>query len=118
MNSVSALIHWIILSDGNLKKLIDDPHSFHLFLLLLLKLNIWFYSCKDKNDDEINSHSHFEAAFDRATLIIEKSLDFFNLESYTINRDEKKMSFIFQVILLRFYTLQAKNETTKSGKFT
>ena len=59
MNSVSALIHWIILSDGNLKKLIDDPHSFHLFLLLLLKLNIWFYSCKDKNDDEINSHSHF-----------------------------------------------------------
>jgi hypothetical protein len=102
VNDVEFLICQIILNAEYLKKLIDDAPQFYLTFLLLIKLNIWFFNKKVKNEEETHVYKDFDRAFDRAALIFErKSNYFYDLNSTTIHENGLKLSFIFRVTFLR-----------------
>jgi hypothetical protein len=98
VNAVEFLICQIILNEEYLKKLIENSAQFYLTFLLLMKLNIWFFNKKVKNEEETNAFRDFERAFNGAASIFErKSYYFYDLNSITINDNGVKLSFIFRV---------------------
>ena len=101
VHAVEFLICQIFLNADYLKKLIDDSAQFYLTFLLLMKLNIWFFNKKVKNEEETHVYKDFDRAFDRAALIFErKSNYFYDLNSTTIYENGFKLSFIFRVTFL------------------
>ncbi len=110
VNAVEFLICQIIFNAEYLKKLIENSAQFYLTFLLLIKLNIWFFNKRVKNEEETHVYKDFDRAFDRAALIFErKSNYFYDLNSTTIYENGFKLSFIFRVTFFWKITKFRKN---------